>query len=67
MIVIDEERHLGLRPRRPAVVAGHAHHHVVTQRKERHAVHVVDVGEPLDLVVGEVRVGGEVAEVDALG
>ena len=65
--VVDEERHLGLGPQRPAVVAGDADHHVVAQGDERHAVDVVDVGEVADLVVGQPRMGREVAEVDALG
>ena len=65
--VVDEERHLGLGAQRPAVVAGHADHDVVAQGDERHAVDVVDVDQVTDLVVAEVGVRGEVAEVDALG
>ncbi len=64
--VVDEERDLRLGAQRPAVVAGDAHHGVVAQHHERHAVHVVHVGEVVDLLVGEPRVGREVAEVDAL-
>jgi hypothetical protein len=67
VLVVDEERHLGLGPGRPPVVAGHADELVVAEGHERHAVHVVDVGEVLDVGVRQLGPGREVAEVDALG
>src|SRR5690606_38174979 len=36
-------------------------------RDQRHAVRVVHVGEPLDVLVGQAGPGAEVPEVDALG
>ena len=65
--VVDEEGHLGLGPVAPAVVAGHTDELVASQRDEGEAVDVVDVGEVLEVALGEARPRAEVAEVDALG
>ena len=65
--VVDEERHLGLGPVPPAVVAGDPDELVAAQRDEGEAVDVVDVGEALEVALGEPRARAEVAEVDALG
>ncbi|MEZ5180477.1 MAG: hypothetical protein R2702_01130 [Acidimicrobiales bacterium] len=67
VLVVDEEGDLGIAAGAVAVVAGHAHEVVADQPDERHAVDVVDVGEALDVSLGQAGPGREEAEVDALG
>jgi hypothetical protein len=67
VVVVDEERHLGIAAAPVAVVAGHAHQLVADEADERHAVGVVDVGEALEVASREAWPRREVAEVDALG
>ena len=67
MGVVDEERDLGVATTPVTVVAGHAHQLVTDQADEGHPVAVVDVGEAVEIALGETGPGREEPEVDALG
>ena len=65
--VVDEERHLGVAAGPVTVVAGDADQLVADDPDERHAIDVVDVGEPLQVAGRQAGSGREEPEVDALG
>ncbi len=60
--VLDEERHLG-RARVVPFVAAQRDHPLLERDHERHPLHVVDVGEPLHVALGQLGHGGEEPEV----
>ena len=65
--VVDHERCLGLVAPRPALVARPSDQLVVRLDRQRHAVGHVDRGEVIELLLTQLRLGGEVPTVDALG
>ena len=64
--VVDLERRVGVVAAGPALVAGPGDELAVALDDEGDAVDEVDDGEVLEVGVGEVRLGREVAAVDAL-
>ena len=67
MLVVDHERRLSVVAAGPALVAGPRDQLVVALDDERGPVDEVDVGEALQLGLGQLRLGREVPAVDALG
>ena len=65
VLVLDEERHLGLGlvGVRVGVVAADGDHPPLEEHHQRHPAGVVDLGEALDVAVGELRHRGEEAVV----
>ncbi len=66
VLVVDGERDLRVATARPLVVARDADEVVAEQRHERHAVVVVDGGEPPDVVGAQPRPRAEESVVHAL-
>src|SRR5581483_765838 len=67
VVVVDQEGHFGVGPALPPLVAGDADDLVAQLRHQRHPQPVVQRGQVFQFGVGQVGVGGEVAQVDALG
>ena len=66
MLVVDEERDLGVTPGAIPVVAGDPDQIIADQPDEPEAIDVIDTGEPVDVGSGQGGTGREEAEVDAL-
>ncbi|CAB4956120.1 unannotated protein [freshwater metagenome] len=65
MVIAHDEGHLGV-GLVESVIARHPHKFAAHSRDECDPIHVIDLGEPVDVTLGEFGVGGEEPEIDGL-